>query len=459
MAAAVVGACVSWGADAAFEIRGTAPWPVTSALEYAREIESCKLPPDEDFAGIESDALMLGLVSDTYWFRLRLHNATAERTFTLGIENPRLGLAEMWTDTDEGLACVARVGDTVAPTQGALGRRPAAFQVSIEPGETTTAYVRITHHGSLQIRARLWTEHSFLRFRALENVVDGALCGAIGIMFVYNVLVLLRVRRLSYAYFTSFILFFLLYVLALRGLGNEYAWRGQDWFAVRGIVFFYALVSLFLHAFSRSYLGTRHRAPAWDKCLVAGMIVSVVVALGSFTYSLGISYLAHVLAILTPFYIIGASVTCWFSGYRPAGIFLVAWSILLACAIHLAMASLGWIEHRWYLERSALGGFVVALAIFSMAMGERARMSAQQFQAGLEQQVSRRTSELQEALENVRTLSRMVPICSHCKKIRDDAGYWNQVEAYLQRLGDVNLTHGVCPDCADKHYPEFSKRS
>ena len=63
--------------------------------------------------------------------------------------------------------------------------------------------------------------------------------------------------------------------------------------------------------------------------------------------------------------------------------------------------------------------------------------------------------ELKDALENVKILSGLLPICSNCKKIRDDKGYWNQIEAYLDTHADVKFTHGICPDCIKKLYPEF----
>lgn len=63
--------------------------------------------------------------------------------------------------------------------------------------------------------------------------------------------------------------------------------------------------------------------------------------------------------------------------------------------------------------------------------------------------------ELQEALENVKTLSGLLPICANCKKIRDDQGYWNQIEVYLQKHSDAQFTHGLCPECVRKLYPEL----
>jgi len=63
--------------------------------------------------------------------------------------------------------------------------------------------------------------------------------------------------------------------------------------------------------------------------------------------------------------------------------------------------------------------------------------------------------ELQDALSKVRTLSGLLPICSACRKIRDDEGYWTSVEAYILLHSDAQFTHGICPDCARRLYPDY----
>jgi len=75
-----------------------------------------------------------------------------------------------------------------------------------------------------------------------------------------------------------------------------------------------------------------------------------------------------------------------------------------------------------------------------------------------EQERERLIAELQTALAQVRTLSGLLPICSHCKKIRDDQGYWNQLEAYVARHSNAEFTHSICPECAAKLCPEIYAR-
>jgi len=76
-------------------------------------------------------------------------------------------------------------------------------------------------------------------------------------------------------------------------------------------------------------------------------------------------------------------------------------------------------------------------------------------QKWLEEDKQKLLTKLQDALTQVKTLSGLLPICSVCKRIRDDNGYWQQVEGYIQTHSDATFTHGVCPECFPKLYPEY----
>jgi sigma-B regulation protein RsbU (phosphoserine phosphatase) len=69
---------------------------------------------------------------------------------------------------------------------------------------------------------------------------------------------------------------------------------------------------------------------------------------------------------------------------------------------------------------------------------------------GLQQRLSDRVTQLEEALTRVRQLQGLLPICAYCKRIRDDQNYWNQVETYLAEHTDVQFSHGICPSCFDR---------
>lgn len=89
---------------------------------------------------------------------------------------------------------------------------------------------------------------------------------------------------------------------------------------------------------------------------------------------------------------------------------------------------------------------------------EEIRMLMEQFRHIIEShfQMAGQTAELKTALENVKQLEGLLPICSSCKKIRDGKGYWNAVESYIQKHSEAEFSHGICPECARRLYPEMN---
>lgn len=92
-------------------------------------------------------------------------------------------------------------------------------------------------------------------------------------------------------------------------------------------------------------------------------------------------------------------------------------------------------------------GEVAAIAVLSFDITERQNM---------ENRLRDSIADLQKALADVNTLSGLLPICAGCKRIRDDGGYWNNVEQYLREHTRAEFSHGLCPDCMRRLYPEFA---
>lgn len=75
----------------------------------------------------------------------------------------------------------------------------------------------------------------------------------------------------------------------------------------------------------------------------------------------------------------------------------------------------------------------------------------------MEKERERLILDLRNALAEIKVLQGFIPICAHCKKIRDDTGYWEQIETYIQERTDTRFSHGICPDCSKKFYPNLSR--
>jgi hypothetical protein len=92
-------------------------------------------------------------------------------------------------------------------------------------------------------------------------------------------------------------------------------------------------------------------------------------------------------------------------------------------------------------------GKVIGAVVYFRDISERMRAAAER---------EKFVRELQDALASVRQLSGLLPICASCKQIRNDKGYWTQIEVYVQDHSDAQFSHGICPECMEKLYPEFS---
>jgi hypothetical protein len=150
---------------------------------------------------------------------------------------------------------------------------------------------------------------------------------------------------------------------------------------------------------------------------------------------------------------------------------------LAALGIALVIVDMPFENIRRFLSLSAVimgsmtlflitGATLISRALrFSIAAND----SLQRLNADLEQLVAQRTADLQiayeslqisnagllDALANVKTLRGLLPICASCKKIRDDSGYWNQIESYISARSEAEFSHGICPECTWRLYPDL----
>jgi hypothetical protein len=76
----------------------------------------------------------------------------------------------------------------------------------------------------------------------------------------------------------------------------------------------------------------------------------------------------------------------------------------------------------------------------------------------MEHMLNQKNQALTKALKKIKTLSGLLPICSSCKKIRDDKGYWNQVEDYVAEHTEASFSHSICPECMERLYPQIAAR-
>jgi DNA-binding response OmpR family regulator len=89
----------------------------------------------------------------------------------------------------------------------------------------------------------------------------------------------------------------------------------------------------------------------------------------------------------------------------------------------------------------------------------QARVKVGERVASLKSELDRRVRELEDSMAHVKLLQGILPICMHCHQIRDDKEVWKRLDEYIAEHTDVMLSHGLCPECYEKHYPDFYKNT
>lgn len=121
-------------------------------------------------------------------------------------------------------------------------------------------------------------------------------------------------------------------------------------------------------------------------------------------------------------------------------------------------------EEPEYLERALNAGAMdyikkpINKAEFIARVRSALRLKAEiDIRKAHEQELAKRNKELEQALSEINTLRELIPICSYCKKVRDDKGYWERMEVHVSRHSNVNFSHGICEECLKEHHHEYSE--
>jgi len=140
------------------------------------------------------------------------------------------------------------------------------------------------------------------------------------------------------------------------------------------------------------------------------------------------------------------------------------WGWIIGTGIHLDEMESEISRIIWRLIHTSLFILAIILGLSTLMIRNHARETRRRLTAegelsryrdNLEELVEKRSAELKDAMSNIKVLSGFLPICAACKKIRDDKGYWNQIESYIRDHSEAQFSHSICPDCAKQLYPEL----
>lgn len=375
------------------------------------------------------DDLNFGYTRDAVWLRLKVRSAVQHVShWRLHFSYSSLDRLELYeTGQPPRLA-----GDTVPLSQRDATTRDPVFDLELAPGEERTLYVRATSDGSLTLVSSLWSTSDFAHFNETSTSLITLYLGMLLALAAYNLLLFMVLRERAYLLYVCFAISFGLGALAFTGLGARYVWPEAGAWGNRVLPFALCLSGTIGTLFVRNFLNTATWLPRWDR--VAQVIAWICLALTLASVTLPVHWVipAMSLACLTGALVV---MVCLLHAARlripGARIFLLAWCVLIAGVVLLALRNFGLLPSNLITTYSMYMGSALDVLLLSLALAARLHTLKEQTQQAqqqalavqgklvealrqheleLEQRVSERTAELAEANARLESMAMHDPL-------------------------------------------------
>ena len=330
-----------------------------------------------NFKPHDKATLNAGYSRSAFWLKIDLHyrpsNPAAQRTWLLELAYPPLDHLDLYMPDAAGdYRLVRQTGDAWPFASREIRQNNYLFDLSFEPDQQQTVYLRLASEGSIQAPVTLWSSTAYLEDQPVRLYVLGIIYGVLLGMVVYNLFIFLSVRDTSYLYYIVYIASFGLYQLSVNGAAVEYFWPDNPWWANAATPFFIGCAGLFGSQFARSFLQTKNHSRGLDRVLI-GLIVfsALVIGLSLMTsYALALR-LATTLALTFTVVIFAAGILAWWRGLRVARYFIIAWSAFLLGGIVNTLMVLGLLPNVFLTMYASQIGSAIEVALLSLALADR----------------------------------------------------------------------------------------
>jgi adenylate cyclase len=378
---------------------------VSGKLEIENVISSKVV---DNFVQSEQESLGFGYTSSPYWIRFNIENPFDKSVeWFLEVGYPHLDKIILFIEDDKGSFFTKTAGDNLPFYEREINYRNVVFPVETPPSSVFTYYLRIETTSSMNFPLRIWSPDIFHDYVSDEHILLGIYAGIMLIMFLYNLFVFFSVRDLSYFFYFLFIASFGIFQFSLHGMAYQYIWPNLVWWTNinQGMLAFISVA--LMGQFCRSFLDTKHNVPYLDKAILIAIIVSLSgIFLTFFAYGLSIKIIAGV-ALIQIGLMLAASIICLKKGSRAALFYLIAWTILLAACIPLALKYMNAIPSSFFTDCAQQIGSSLLVLLLSLGLADvinSMKKELEVYNTQLEHLVEERTRELKNTLVQVQTL-------------------------------------------------------
>jgi len=423
----------------------TAEWTLDDVLKV----------DSNQFVATSDRNVRLGLTKNPFWFRIDVVDSTVAVDAILELNNPRLGEVFLYAPDELGAYTEQATGVRRPFWERTIPSLTPAFSIHLPEGATQPLYLLVKNSGSMGFEARLWSPEAFKRHMSYSLAFAAVIAAGLIIMALHKFLIYLHLREPGYLWIALFLLTCSLRQMTASAMANMFLWPDSPLWARHAMdvtTMATMLTGIFM---ANNLLEIWQRSPRWAALNIALGILAVLAGLLSLT-GLSLSLLLMLATSMAiPFSV--TAYTLWeiAKGSGAARWFLASWGTVIIGALATSLVASGVLPSNLVTEHFLDIALLGAGLSWSFTLTHQVKIRQEDQRNLLEAQVRERTAALEEALEAVRTLRGLVPICSCCKKIRNDDGFWEILESYLRNHTEADFSHGLCPDCAKANYPEY----
>ncbi len=351
-----------------------------------------------------------GFRKATYWFHTRLYNAgNSEERWLLVLQYSLLDYVDVYMRYPDGRVDHLASGDRLPFSARAIRYRQPNFWLNLPQSTEVELLVRVKSESSMQAPLSIYTFGAFAEMERDAQIGIGLYDGILLALFFYNLVLWLSLRDSSHFWYMCHLAGFGLVLFCLNGLAFEYLWPTSPWLANHAIPLSMCLSQMAMHQFARLFLELKQRWTIGDRISLAFIFFYAAVGISSLWIDYRVSVqlgtygvFPGVMAVLyQAFHAIRR-------GYRPARLFLAAWTMLLVGTAMYASVSFGALQKNFVTEYGIQIGSAMEMILLSFALAYRyANLRTEnenvvrEANEQLERNVSRRTAELSSALEQL----------------------------------------------------------
>lgn len=408
-----------------------------------------------------------GFTASAYWLRIPVQNQhdSSER-FYLDIKQPGIDYVTLYVVSQGSLRETVQSGDKLPAHQRPYLATTLVLPFHLTANGTAELYVRVSSEGAaLFIPFEVAGEEAFQATFISGWVLHSVVLGILGALFIYNLLIFSLLRTRLYLYYVLYLPAIYIVIAGISGFGPAYLYPNNVWLGNNGVGVFNGIGLALMLLMTREFLQTWHHR--WlDRWVQFFMMAALASSVGVFLWSPRFGYqLTAVVLLFYPAFCFLVGLIAWRHGQTEARFYLVGQVASWSSMVLFTLLNMGVLTYHLLIFQSPAIGIAGDALLLSLALAdqirhlqqarqiaeERARQNLEIHREELEQLVAKRTAE-------IKTLQGILPICANCKKIRDDQGAWQQLEAYISQHTDAQFSHGLCADCIAALYPEIYRK-